>query len=608
MQIVTCFSKKSTTNTRSTNDRSLHFPKRQRRRVPTYFHSKRLIVVALLTLTLLSSLCPRTKAFRPSFPHSLAWRVQDQHREQQYTSIGSSRHSKHDIVVLHAATDQTASVPGLLPPAILIEDLSCTHNGGETYQLRDVSYVLPRGSKVALIGRNGCGKSSFLKILAETCRPGETQDTNYVYTGTVHRAKDVRVAHVEQEPPMPSDVTVSDAILGIGSFAGGTSSLSSGSNKDDVYDVVRRYKLASNRAVEDPDEFTAASSAMDARGGWSVLTKADEIATKLRVFHLQDQPLHQLSGGERKRVALVAALVEEPDVILLDEPTNFLSLAGVQWLADLLTMDKKLTVLMVTHDRAFLEDVCDRILELDRGSLYEHEGSYSSFLQGKEERLANEDAAVQAAKAKYRVELEWMRRQPQARESKSKARIDAFYKLEKSTKPRPRDPNLSLIDAVDGSTNRRIGTKIVSMRNVNLKFGDRIMLQDFSYDFCQGDRICLAGANGIGKTTFTKLITGEQLPDSGEIEKGETVVLGVYDQLGLKFDPSTEQQSVMEFVTDQIRSSSSESHSEATTPDEARRLLRKFEFPRNRWNERVVMLSGGERRRLQMLSVLSLVR
>jgi ABC transport system ATP-binding/permease protein len=171
--------------------------------------------------------------------------------------------------------------------------------------------------------------------------------------------------------------------------------------------------------------------------------------------------------------------------------------AGVEWLASLLTSsnNSKLTILMVTHDRAFLEEVCDCILELDRGSLYEHQGSYSSYLQAKEERLTLEDAAMQAAKAKYRMELDWMRRQPQARESKSKARIDAFYKLEKATKPRPRDPNLNLVET-SGGTSRRIGTKIVSMKNVSLKFGDRMMLDDFCYDFCMGDRICLAGANG----------------------------------------------------------------------------------------------------------------
>jgi ABC transport system ATP-binding/permease protein len=453
--------------------------------------------------------------------------------------------------------------------------------------------VLARGAKVSLIGRNGSGKSSFLKILAEQTREinnfGDT--TNYRYTGKVEAARNLRVAHVEQEPLMPSDITVGDALFGVSCS---TAAVDGSSNN--VFEIVRRYRQAITKAEEDPAEFTAATIAMEARNGWEVLTRAEQVATKLRVFHLQDQPLNLLSGGERKRVALAAALVEDPDVLLLDEPTNFLSLAGVQWLADLLTGDPKLTLLMVTHDRAFLEEVSNRILELDRGQLYEHEGSYQSFLQAKEERLSNEDAAVQAAKAKYRVELDWMRRQPQARQSKSKARIEAFYKLEKATKPRALDPNLMLGSGVQN----RLGSKIISMRNVCLQFGNRVILDDFSYDFCSGDRICLAGANGIGKTTFTKIITGEQPPDSGFIETGDTVVLGVYDQLGLKFDPIAEQQTLLEFVVDQVQATDDD----AGVP-QARKLLDQFEFPKNRWAERISVLSGGERRRLQILSVLS---
>ncbi|CAJ1955279.1 unnamed protein product [Cylindrotheca closterium] len=496
-----------------------------------------------------------------------------------------------------AYTTALSATSSLLPPAISIEDLSCTHNGGETWQLKDVSYVLPRGAKTALIGRNGAGKSSFLRILADCCRDRQTDEVDFKYTGKVSPARDARVSMVAQEPPMPSDVRVSDAVLGIER----TDDSSDGRSKN-VYEVVRRYRMAMRKVEEDPESdhgFAEASAAMDESDGWGVLTKADEVATKLRVYHLYDQPLNQLSGGERKRVALCAALVEEPDVLLLDEPTNFLSLAGVQWLADLLKSDTKMTILMVTHDRAFMEEVCDRVLELDRGSLYEHEGSFASFLEAKNARLVAEDAAVQAAKAKYRVELDWMRRQPQARQSKSKARIDAFYKLEKATKPRAIDPNLALGN--DGQS--RLGTNILSMKNVSLRFGDRIMLDDFSYDFCQGDRICLAGANGVGKTTFVKLLTGENTPDSGVIEIGDTVVLGVYDQLGLKFEDGMEQKTVLEFVMDQVQSSQSNALSE--DPAEARKLLKQFEFQRSRWNERVVLLSGGERRRLQLLKVLT---
>ena len=451
--------------------------------------------------------------------------------------------------------------------------------------------MLARGAKVSLIGRNGSGKSSFLKILAEQTREiTNFGDSNYQYTGKVEAARNLRVAHVEQEPLMPSDITVGDALFGV------SCKTAADGSSNDVFEIVRRYRQAIANAEEDPVEFTAATMAMEARNGWEVLTRAEQVATKLRVLHLQDQPLNLLSGGERKRVALAAALVEDPDVLLLDEPTNFLSLAGVQWLADLLTGDPKLTLLMVTHDRAFLEEVSNRILELDRGQLYEHEGSYQSFLQAKEERLSNEDAAVQAAKAKYRVELDWMRRQPQARQSKSKARIEAFYKLEKATIPRALDPNLML----GSGAQNRLGSKIISMRNVCLQFGNRVILDDFSYDFCSGDRICLAGANGIGKTTFTKILTAEQPPDSGFVEIGDTVVLGVYDQLGLKFDPVAEQQTLLEFVVDQVQATDDD----AGVP-QARKLLDQFEFPKNRWTERISVLSGGERRRLQILSVLS---
>jgi ATP-binding cassette subfamily F protein uup len=380
------------------------------------------------------------------------------------------------------------------------------------------------------------------------------------------------------------DVTVADALLGVKGKGLSIEQDSIKNSKKNVYATVRRYRLAVAQAESHPKEFSEASAAMDAMNGWDVLTRAETVADKLRVWHLQNELLSSLSGGERKRVALAAALVQEPDVLLLDEPTNFLSLAGVQWLSDLLLSEKKLTILMVTHDRIFLDDVCDRILELDNGQLYEYMGSYTDYLQGKADRLALEDAAVLAAKVKYRVELDWMRRQPQARQTKAKARIEAFYKLETATKPRPLDPSLS----IESGDKRRIGGKIVSMRNVNLKFGDRIMLRDFSYDFCKGDRICLSGSNGVGKTTFARILTGEQPPDSGTMEVGETVVIGSYDQLGIKIDDP--QQTVLEYVLKQVQAG--EDSFSATAPDEARKLLQRFEFSRSRWIDRVSVLSG----------------
>jgi ATP-binding cassette subfamily F protein uup len=395
---------------------------------------------------------------------------------------------------------------------------------------------------------------------------------------------------VEQEPPLFGNLTVEDALLGLDDH-----SPEAVASSNSPYSVVRRYRSALKHS--DAQQLAKAASLMeDVEGSWRILTKAEEVATKLRVWHLRASTVKSLSGGERKRLALAAALTQEPDVLLLDEPTNFLSLAGVQWLSDYLREAKKLSILLVTHDRAFLDDVCDRILELDQGKLYETVGSYSDYLQAKEDRLALQDAELQATKAKYRVELDWMRRQPQARETKSKSRIDAFHKLQKATKPCPRDPCLHL----DAGATRRLGGKIVSMRNCNLKFGDKVILKDFSYDFCKGDRICLSGGNGVGKSAFVRVLTGELAPDSGTIDVGETIVMGVYDQMGIQLE--NPDQSLLDFVIDRVREAGTDA---VLSRDEARDLLKTFEFPRKRWSDRVSHLSGGERRRLQMLSVFS---
>ena len=491
----------------------------------------------------------------------------------------------------------TTSTQPVGPAAIQVENLSCSHNGGETWHLNDVSYVLPQGARVALVGRNGAGKSTFLRILATAVSVDQRSVAeSFKYDGQITSPRQLRVAFVEQDPAYESGLTVEDALLGVGS---GTSTEVGKDQPRNVYAAVRQYRQAVQQADEFPDTFARAASSMDQFDGWGVLTRGEEIATKLRVKHLFEQPLSNLSGGERKRVALATALVQEPDVLLLDEPTNFLSLAGVQWLSDVLLGTSKLTILMVTHDRAFLDQTCDRILELDNGSLYEYFGSYTDYLEAKEERLQRDEAAMQSARNKYRIELDWMRRQPQARETKQKARIDAFYRLQASTKPKPLDPSLTL-----SAETRRLGGKILSLRNVNLNFGDRVMLKEFSYDFLAGDRICLAGANGVGKTTFVKVLMGDIPCNSGVIEMGETIVMGVYDQKGLVIkDP---EQTVLGFVLEAVQSRDDDFEAAANAPDEARKLLRQFEFPKQRWNDRVEVLSGGERRRLQMLQVFSI--
>ena len=480
-----------------------------------------------------------------------------------------------------------------LPPALSFEGLTCSHDSGTVYQLKDVSYILPRTRKIGLVGRNGCGKSTLMSILAETCCNDANDREPIVYTGSVECPRDVTVAFVEQEPLSPSDVTVADALLGVkgqGSQSdGGTAS------SDSVYQIVRNYGQICNAPEFDADAFEKVSAAMDTADGWDVLTKADEIATRMRLDDLKDQSLSKLSGGERKRVALGAALVQSPDVLLLDEPTNHLDLEAIRLLSDVISDERKMTVLCITHDRSFLNEVCDRIIELDHGKIYGYEGDYTDFLEGKEARLANEDALMSSRKKKLSRELAWMRKQPSGRQSKSKARQQAFYKLEEMAKPKRKDLKLELTN-----DDRRLGNNILKMENVSLKFGDRTMLDDFSYDFNSGDTIGIVGGNGVGKTTFLNMLVGKQEPDSGIITPGETVSFGVYDQMGIVLN---EDERVMDFVKQRVLARDGSSMAEA--PSEVNSLLRQFQFPKERWNERIAMLSGGERRRLQLLSVLT---
>lgn len=538
-------------------------------------------------------------------------------------SVSTSRQplSSSSSVVLHAASARLNSVtsvkkkktkkvdpnededsatltnPGL-PPALFLEGLTCSHDSGTVYQLNDVSYILPRTAKVGLVGRNGCGKSTLMKILAEHCCPdyiAPEGDDAVIYTGNVEVPKDVTVAFVEQEPLSPTDVTVGDALLGVTGQQNNNNNNNNNGGSGSVFEAVRRYTEVCSAIEWNDDHFASASAEMDAKDGWAVLTKSDEIATRMRVDHLKDSPLSELSGGERKRVALGAALVQSPDVLLLDEPTNHLDLEAIRLLSDLIADQKKMTLLCITHDRSFLNEVCDRMLELESGSLYGYEGNYAKYLEGKEARMANEDAVFSSTKKKFLAELSWMRKQPSGRQSKSKARQEAFYKLEKMAKPKRVDPKLTLTN-----DDRRLGNSVLKMENVSLSFGDRVMLDDFSYNFNAGDTIGIVGGNGVGKSTFLKMLTGQQPVDEGTVTPGETVVFGVYDQMGIELD---EDQRVLDYVKQRVLARDGTTLAEA--PSEVMALLKQFQFPKERWNERIMKLSGGERRRLQLLSVLT---
>ena len=346
-----------------------------------------------------------------------------------------------------------------------------------------------------------------------------------------------------------------------------------------------------------------ASDNMEQYNGWDVLTRLEELASKLRLADLKDKTLHTLSGGERKRVALAAALLQQPDLLLLDEPTNHLDLPGIQFLTDVIqeANNHKMTVLTITHDRAFLQQVCTNgIVELDQGKLFEYIGSYDTFLEQKQQRLIQQEANYQANQNKLRQELEWVRKQPQARETKQKFRIQAYEKLKKATPPKQQVDTPLALDKGD----RRLGKSILKCDNISLKFDQsKIILQDFSYNFNRGDRIGIVGPNGVGKSTFLKVLLGLQPINAGTITVGETIVFGMYNQLGLTIHDDNIK--VLQFVQENVEARDGSSLAEA--PQEARNLLTQFQFPRSRWNERIATLSGGEQRRLQLLSVLTKV-
>ena len=444
-----------------------------------------------------------------------------------------------------------------------VENISKSY--GDRTLFKDISFNINEGDKIALVAPNGTGKSSLLKILAGI----ELSDRG----GEVKFMKDIRVAFLDQNMTFDPNRTIFDEVYHqIGNLS----------------PEISEYESA--LASGDSKRLERAIAAMDASGGWSIEQNIRQILSTLKIDHL-DQPMGKLSGGEAKRVALACMMLQNAEFLIMDEPTNHLDIDIIEYLEGYLQRSR-CTLLMVTHDRYFLDRVCNTIMEIDRGKLYTYRGNYTEYLEKREERYENMQAEIDKSRNLLRRELEWIRSTPQARTGKARYRINAFYDLKERASVNLRTDSVE----IDVATSR-LGRKIIDCDNVSLKFGERKMLDGFSYKFTRGERIGIVGRNGVGKTTFLNLISGNLEPDSGTIELGETLRIGYYSQRGISFKKG---QTVLECVQDIAEVvKASDGHTVSATT-----FLTRFLFPPETFNKKIEILSGGEQRRLYLLTVM----
>lgn len=439
-----------------------------------------------------------------------------------------------------------------------------TKSFGDLVLFRDISFGIAEGERIGLIAKNGSGKTTLLNILTGK----EPYDS-----GAVVFRRDLRVAYLEQDPAYPENLTVLEACFHSG---------------NDVTDLIAEYERVINS--KDHSGLDAILQKMDILQAWDYEHRAKQILGQLKITDFE-QKISQLSGGQLKRVALANVLITEPDLIILDEPTNHLDLDMVEWLEEYLQRSR-LSLLMVTHDRYFLDRVCNEIIEIDQQQLYQYKGNFSYYLEKRDERISAQNAELDRANNILRKELEWMRRQPQARATKAKSRIDAFYDLEKKAQQVRDAGNVQL--QMKGTY---IGNKIFEAQHVYKAFGDIKILEDFNYVFARYEKLGIVGNNGTGKSTFIKMLMGEVAPDKGGFDIGETVKFGYYSQDGLKFD---EQMKVLDVVQNIAEVIDLGNGSRLT----ASQFLQHFLFPPEKQHNFVYKLSGGEKRRLYLCTVL----
>lgn len=433
---------------------------------------------------------------------------------------------------------------------------------GELELFSDISFTVEEGRRIGLVARNGKGKSTLLKIIA-----GEEP----LDKGKITLRNGIRVGYLEQEPEFADGLTVIEACL---------------QRSGEKATVIARYEKA---LEEGSDDLQHLMEEMDRLEAWDYENSAKQVLSMLKINDFS-QPVKELSGGQKKRVALAAVLIEKPDLMILDEPTNHLDIEMVEWLEDYLSRMTG-SLLMVTHDRYFLDNVCNEIIEIDDNQVYRYKGNYSYFLQKREERLQNLAAETARARNLLRTELDWMRRQPQARAHKAKYRIEAFYKLEEKAAAMRDDSKVSL-----EIKSQYIGNKIFVMKGLSKSFAEKVITKDFYYTFARYEKLGIVGNNGTGKSTFIKMLLGKVAPDSGTVEVGETVKWGYYSQEGLSFN---EEMKVIDVVKD-----IAEVIPVAGKMLTASQFLQHFLFTPEKQYSYVYKLSGGEKRRLYLCTVL----
>lgn len=448
----------------------------------------------------------------------------------------------------------------------LISAENLGHSFHDNWLFRQQTFGINSGRRIALVGANGAGKSTLLKLLAEKLKPTE---------GKVVKSKFLSMGYLEQDPLFNPEETINDFIF---------------QSDNEQQQLIKQYESLLENDPENYDQIEVITNKITELEAWEYEYKIKNILDRLDVHHL-DQQIKTLSGGQKKRLALAELLISDPELFVLDEPTNHLDIETIEWLESFLTTGNK-TILLVTHDRYFLDNVCNEIIEIDQQKIFSYQGNYSYYLEKRSEREAADQARYQKNSNLLKKELEWMRRMPQARSTKSKSRIDAFYDLQSKTQNNGLKEQLEL-----SIKSARQGNKIIEISHLKKSFNNHLIINDFNYIFKKGDRIGLAGKNGSGKTTLLNMLTNELQPDSGSIIVGETTSIGYYRQSGLKFNDAERVIDTIKNVAEFITMADGKLLS-------ASQLLTQFLFPPKKQHGFISNLSGGEKKRLQLLMIL----